>query len=314
LRSITLDEIANSTKIGTRMLHALEDEEFDKLPGGIFNKGFVRAYAKYLGLDEEQAVTDYLAAETEKERKRRAPANPQEPSKDSQPQLFAIQGGARPDNVYNIRASVEIVENPPDPAGGFLKAAVILVFLLGLGGFGWKYFSSHSASPAAAAQEVPSQPVTSTPVDATANPPQAHATSDVTSSLTSKAVDAELNAQTSATNPAPIADAKTASAPKLSETRATNSATAPGEFTLDLRADEDSWAQIIADGKTVWSGMISKDSAKTFRAGKEMSVKLGNAQGVQLAYNGKALPRFTQDPGGSKTRTFLFTPEGLQAR
>src|SRR5205814_6694063 len=73
LRSITLDEIANSTKIGTRMLHALEDEEFSKLPGGIFNKGFVRAYARYLGLDEEQAVVDYLAAETEQERKRRAP-------------------------------------------------------------------------------------------------------------------------------------------------------------------------------------------------------------------------------------------------
>src|SRR5256885_17079387 len=73
LRSITLDEIANSTKIGTRMLHALEDEEFSKLPGGIFNKGFVRAYARYLGLDEEQAVVDYLAAEGEQERKRRAP-------------------------------------------------------------------------------------------------------------------------------------------------------------------------------------------------------------------------------------------------
>src|SRR3954465_2643639 len=76
LRSISLDEIANSTKIGTRLLHALEDEEFGKLPGGIFNKGFVRAYAKYLGLDEEQAVTDYLAAEAEQERKRRAPSDP----------------------------------------------------------------------------------------------------------------------------------------------------------------------------------------------------------------------------------------------
>src|SRR5438309_11290221 len=76
LRSISLDEIANTTKIGTRMLHALEDEQFEKLPGGIFNKGFVRAYAKYLGLDEEQAVTDYLAAEVEQERKRRAPSDP----------------------------------------------------------------------------------------------------------------------------------------------------------------------------------------------------------------------------------------------
>jgi cytoskeletal protein RodZ len=44
------------------MLHALEEEKFDQLPGGIFNKGFVRAYARHLGLDEDQTVADYLDA------------------------------------------------------------------------------------------------------------------------------------------------------------------------------------------------------------------------------------------------------------
>ena len=62
MRGITLEEIAKATRIGTRSLRALEQEDFGKLPGGIFNKGFVRAYARYLGIDEEQAVTDYLAA------------------------------------------------------------------------------------------------------------------------------------------------------------------------------------------------------------------------------------------------------------
>src|SRR5258708_39330726 len=47
------------------MLQALEEENFDHLPGGIFNKGFVRAYARYVGLDEEQAVADYLEASGE---------------------------------------------------------------------------------------------------------------------------------------------------------------------------------------------------------------------------------------------------------
>jgi len=61
-RKVTLEEIALSTKIGTRFLRALEDEHFDQLPGGIFNKGFVRAYARHLGMDEGQAVSDYLAA------------------------------------------------------------------------------------------------------------------------------------------------------------------------------------------------------------------------------------------------------------
>jgi len=61
-KGITLDDISLSTKIGTRLLRALEEEHFDQLPGGIFNKGFVRAYARHLGLDEEQTVADYLAA------------------------------------------------------------------------------------------------------------------------------------------------------------------------------------------------------------------------------------------------------------
>lgn len=62
MRGVSLDEIAQATKIGTRSLRALEDEDFDRLPGGIFNKGFVRAYARFLGMDEEQTVADYLVA------------------------------------------------------------------------------------------------------------------------------------------------------------------------------------------------------------------------------------------------------------
>src|SRR5947199_9396607 len=119
MRAITIEQIAESTKIGSRMLHALEHEDFAKLPGGIFNKGFVRAYAKYLGLDEEQAVTDYLAAEVEQERKRRAPYDAAD-AKQSQPQLFAIQGGSRADNVYNIRANAEVLPQQPNQARRFM--------------------------------------------------------------------------------------------------------------------------------------------------------------------------------------------------
>lgn len=61
-RGIELDAISKTTKISTRMLRALEDEHFDQLPGGVFNKGFVRAYARQVGLDAEEAITDYLAA------------------------------------------------------------------------------------------------------------------------------------------------------------------------------------------------------------------------------------------------------------
>ena len=59
-KELSFDQVSNVTKIGARMLQAIEEEHFDVLPGGVFNKGFIRAYAKHLGLDPEETVTDYL--------------------------------------------------------------------------------------------------------------------------------------------------------------------------------------------------------------------------------------------------------------
>jgi len=61
-RGLSLDAISNTTKISTRMLRAIEEEHFDQLPGGVFNKGFVRAYARHVGLNEEETVGEYLDA------------------------------------------------------------------------------------------------------------------------------------------------------------------------------------------------------------------------------------------------------------
>lgn len=58
-KGISLDQIATETRISTRFLSAIENEEFHLLPGGIFNRGFVRAFAEKVGLDADQAVADY---------------------------------------------------------------------------------------------------------------------------------------------------------------------------------------------------------------------------------------------------------------
>jgi len=63
LREITLREISEATKISLRYLDALERNDFERLPGGVFNKGFVRAYAEYIGVDPETMVNAYLLEE-----------------------------------------------------------------------------------------------------------------------------------------------------------------------------------------------------------------------------------------------------------
>jgi cytoskeleton protein RodZ len=62
MRGVSLDEISAATRIATRFLTAIEAEQWDLLPGGVFNRGFVRAVARYLGLDEENIVAEYAAA------------------------------------------------------------------------------------------------------------------------------------------------------------------------------------------------------------------------------------------------------------
>ncbi len=62
MRGVTLEEISAATRIATRFLKAIENEEWDQLPGGVFNRGFVRAVARYLGLDEENTVAEYTLA------------------------------------------------------------------------------------------------------------------------------------------------------------------------------------------------------------------------------------------------------------
>ena len=59
LREVSPNEIVVATRISLRFLEALENEDWDRLPGGIFNRGFVRAIARYLGLDEEDLLAEY---------------------------------------------------------------------------------------------------------------------------------------------------------------------------------------------------------------------------------------------------------------
>jgi cytoskeleton protein RodZ len=58
-RGIALREISEQTRISIRYLEAIEADDYKRLPGGIFNRSFIRAYAKFVGYDEHMALEDY---------------------------------------------------------------------------------------------------------------------------------------------------------------------------------------------------------------------------------------------------------------
>jgi cytoskeleton protein RodZ len=59
MRGVSLDEISAATRISTRFLEAIEKDQWDQLPGGVFNRGFIRSIARFLGLDEDSLVAEY---------------------------------------------------------------------------------------------------------------------------------------------------------------------------------------------------------------------------------------------------------------
>lgn len=271
-RKITLEQISSSTKIGTRMLQALEEDKFNQLPGGIFNKGFVRAYSRVVGLDEDQTVAEYLQA-----------------SGDAAPPSTEIAGredGAR-ENEENISRLEAISDTRPRQLPWGLFAAALLLVALAL-----SVWSSHRQ------RERAKQPLHPTPSGAVIPPGKASTENNASSSTTDSA-------------PGPTTPASPATgsinSPPAGESTAVPSAT-PGEFTVVIRAREESWTSIIADGKPVPSPVLEAGSKLTIQGQKEIVVKVGNAAGVNFRFNGKKV-----ESGGAsgEVKTVTFGPQGI---
>ena len=144
-KSISLQEIAESTHISIRFLQAIENDAYDVLPGGVFNRAFVRKFARQVGFDEEQAVNLYQ-------------------------EQWQEQGG-EPERGYQL--GVEEFESRPTSGNGLLISFVALIILGSMAYAAYQYFTptvSDSGGSAAIGVNTPASPsVTPTP-GATASP------------------------------------------------------------------------------------------------------------------------------------------------
>ncbi len=143
-RGVSLDDIAASTKISVRLLQAIENEDFERLPGGIFNVNFVRQYARQLGLDEEKIVAEY----------RRLTAPP-EPA----PNLAGERDWDR-----------------PAPSRAWVVAVLVLVAAGGAGVYFWMGGGGIPALPSSSTEPPPlaAAPPASPPPTPTAQAPEAN--------------------------------------------------------------------------------------------------------------------------------------------
>jgi cytoskeletal protein RodZ len=90
MRGVSLEEIAAATRISTRFLEAIENERWDQLPGGVFNRGFIRSIARFLGLDEDSLVAEYSLGTKDHAEIRSAAERPTEIPRNWLPAVVAI--------------------------------------------------------------------------------------------------------------------------------------------------------------------------------------------------------------------------------
>lgn len=314
LRGVTLEEISVVTKIGTRSLKALEEEDFDKLPGGIFNKGFVRAYARYLGIDPDEAVADYLAAVEQ----RNGPVG--------------VENGAAAEPAREALPDFTFAQEPEQPTSGGLVLVGILV-VLALVAAAWWVLAGHGSSITSAVKKGLGRQTTaeaSTPSENSGSSSRPAPSEQSRGAVPGSASHpppggrAPVLAEVSPSMLSPAARAaeeRAAAAKKAQEEEKTEKAepiistsvstVAPGAgFTVHLRAEQDSWVTVTADGKQVTKGLLSAGDERSIRAGTRVIVRLGNAGGVQVAFNGKDLPAVGA-PG--EVKTIAFGPNGREA-
>lgn len=313
MRGISLEEIAEATKIGTRSLRALEQENFSQLPGGIFNKGFVRAYARFLGIDEEQAVSDYLAA-MEEQQQSAEPAHLEEIARQVQAQREQISKSQNNTLMW---------------FGVALIAAIV-----GLGIFGWHAWQKDKekaerekaeqvARQQQQAQDLARQQAAAQAQLSTAAPDQyvtlpasnPAPTGNAATGANTSALPQQATSQpaTSTASPAGAAPQQSVTVTQPKQANPTPGTASDAAVNLSLKATARTWISVTVDGgKTTTMTLDPNDpkmATRTFQGTERVFLITGNPAGLDATLNGK--PVGSLGPVGQR-RQVMFTPQGIQ--
>jgi len=258
-QGVTLEEVALKTYIPLRLLQALETGQLERLPEPVFVQGFIRRYADTLGLDGLEVSKRFSVEPSplvSPIRTSEPPATTDDPSavaSQQPPTVEPVQPVAPTPVKLDSTSRNSLL--PWAIAGG---TAVLLL--------GWAIASSlnRPTSPPA------SPPATTVPEPTAASPSASPAISP-----------SPTEASPSSTiRPTSSPEASASPQPTVSPTTTTG-----GPVQVSLNLVGDAWVEIVADGKTEFSGMLRQGEQRNWSAEKSLVVFTGNAGGVEVSYN-----------------------------
>ena len=317
-RGLSIEDVANHLKIGARLLRALEEGDASSLPHLAYAKGFIRSYSSYLGMAAEE-VNEAVCA-------------------------LGGTSPAVPQPVYTPEESLA-----PGRSLKWLGVVIVLALLAGGAYVAWQQgaldFLSRqtrrlaqpspplqtpdsaenvpgrdASAPAADSAQTPSQtPAAKSEAFAPAASPSPEAAPVAApASAASTASPGGVNTPSSAPAPATAWGlSSTTAAPAQSAigqnatqpAQPADGALSPGQHKVIITATEECWIHSNADNTDTRQFSLRKGDTFALTFTKSLELKLGNAGGVRIRYNGEDMPA----PGQSgQVRTLTFPPSARQ--
>ena len=273
LRGVTLEEIARETKIRASLLGYIENDRFDRLPAGVFRQSFVRSYARYLGIDEDKPVREYLLAEDRVK---------------SSGQRFRAAQTARPSLGARLKtraASAKSAALLPSVVA-LLGALTIFYFVEVRARTDQDWLSVDKSSGVAQLSQAQAPA-----------PAQTSRNNGKLVGVSGSGGQADLSVLGELT-------------PKLaSETPSGARGASVAEPMLRIEAQEEAWVRVSVGESTLFSGILRSGDTRSFSLQRPLNLKLGNPLGTQLWVNDRV---FGQLGEAGKTKTIFVSAENYQ--
>jgi cytoskeletal protein RodZ len=260
-KRLSLEQIASQTRIQEHHLQALESEDFANLPAKVFAKGFVRSYAKALGLDEEEAL-----------------------------QCFLETSGAFYDQSQPEESQTHVqvkLESPPRQSinWSLVVAALVVIAAIAV----WYGLPKQQETPIALSEPEISSPVETTettqePIPPLPDPQESLAPVTPVDSVPtspSSPISVPASPVPKPIIPPPAEPITPASPPPPAVEK-----TADGSHTLEIEATQLTWVVVKSDKQAPNEALLQPGQRKTWKANKQFLITLGNAAGVVIRLNG----------------------------
>lgn len=252
-QNLSINDIEQGTSIRALYIEAIENGEYDKLPGTIYAKGFIKNYANFLGIDADAAAKEFMADINELSAETEA-ANSTEKTAEEVPAPKKIEPKPEKKPIgYSIQ------EKNRSSSNILIVAAVVLIAAIAGGVWSWLTSSESDV--------------------ATVNPPPQQTQSVEPQSVEPPLVEPQsVEPKITPEEPTPIANANPAPNPQKNDGVA-----------VQARFNDRCWALVTVDGAVVQEGVIEGGQTLSWEGKENISFRLGNAGAVEFFQDGKSL-------------------------